>query len=278
MNPNSINNTNTMGAVKLSNAAGGFTNVKDDVKKIEPSNPFIKLGYILFLFSIFVSLGVFFYNRYLIKSSEGTLDSVIKYRDKISAMPLTDMHQLLDRLVSFNDIANKHAYITTIFNFLEVVTNKNVYWSQVDIRSKDKDKYDMTLAGNSNSYYAVIQQMDELKSDKYKDYISNVEMSGISRTKDETTGKVSVKFSVKMRILKPFVSMEFDQYLYGANENSNVIKPSDNSNLIIKATETDTPPTLIASDTDSSINVYKPLATSTPAKNKKSKTVINKKP
>ena len=70
-------------------------------------------------------------------------------------------------------------------------------------------------------------------------------MSGISRNKDETTGKVSVKFSVKMRILKPFVDMNFNQYLYGYIENENVIKPTDSNVPIIKVTETDLPPIII---------------------------------
>ncbi len=283
MDPNSINNTNTMGAVKLSNAAGGFTNAnaKDEVKRIEPSNPFVKFGYIIFTVTMLISLGIFFYNRYLIKSSEGTLDSVIKYRDKISKMPLADIHQLLDRLVSFNDIATKHTYVTTIFNFLEVVTNKNVYWSQVDLRAKDKDKYEMVLAGNSNSYYSVIQQMDELKSDKYKEYISNVEMSGISRTKDELTGKVTVKFSVKMKILKPFANINFDNYLYGAIDNANIVNPAEDNVPVIKVIETDLPivaSTTIETSTNNIATTTKNIKVKNPIPIKKTTPLIKKTP
>ena len=130
---NNVSNTNIVGAVKLANAAGGFTTgVKPDNKKVEPSNPFVIVGYILFASSIIVSIGIFLYSRYLDKRAISNLNEINKYSNEMKGVPLSDIHQLLSKLSAFSEVANKHAYLPAAFRFLETITIRNVFWKSFD--------------------------------------------------------------------------------------------------------------------------------------------------
>ena len=83
MNPNTVNNTNAVGTVKLVNAAGGFMANKAEVKKVEPNNPFVSFGYILFVICVLTSSGIFFYDRVLDQKATVAVEEVKKYNESL---------------------------------------------------------------------------------------------------------------------------------------------------------------------------------------------------
>ncbi len=245
MNPNSPNNTNSVGAVRLTNAAGGFTSgTKADDKKIVPSNPFVKFGYVLLFITALTSIAVFLYDRYLNTISNKTLEEALSYRNQVSALPLLEMHDLLNKLNVFNDIASKHTRVTTVFRFIETITNKNVYWKSMSARFNEKGSMEISLSGSALNYVSVIQQMDELKESKYREFMSVPVLTGnVSKTDDKVNGKSEVSFGIKFNFLIPYEDSKagtiFDKLLYGNKSNI--------SNSKLNASSTPSPISIILS-------------------------------
>ena len=215
MNPKTANNTNTIGAVKLVNAAGGFMANKDDIKKIEPSNPFVSFGYVLLVASLLVSSGIFYYDRALDKKAAVAVEEVKKYDQSLKNLPIVNIHALLDKLVAFNDISQHHPVITSTLRFIETITNKDVYWRNMDYRVNEKNKVVLILSGSTQYLSTVIQQVDEFQDTKYGEYITNVEVSGVGITKKTDTSNQKVDMRIKMEIVKPFSDLNFDKFLLG---------------------------------------------------------------
>lgn len=239
MNPS--NNTNTVGTVKLANAAGGFAVANKTLeKKVEPTNPFVRFGYILLILSIMISLGLLLYDNYLKKFEAATLKTILEKRNKVAGMPLTEMHELLNQLSSVNAVASKHVYSTAMLRFLEVITNKNLYWKAFTMRQGEKGKIFVDLQGVSPNYYYIIQQMDEFKDPKYSDYIADPVLSGISLVKKTETKPSFVNFSVSFMIKSPYTDKDSDTYLNNA-VTGNKIATSSNT-IIINSTNTNAMP------------------------------------
>ena len=249
MNPNSPNNNaNTVGAVRLTNAAGGFTaGVKPIDKKIVPSNPFVKMGYVFLILSVVISTAMYFYDRYLEKSSEQTLIESLSYRDQVKDIPLVDMHDLLNKLTSFNEVASKHTKVTTVFRFMETMTNKNVFWKTMSVRFNEKGSMEISLTGSANSYAALIQQIDELKEPKYREFISIPILGGVNKTEDKVNGKTEVSFGIRFSFLIPFEDSRsgaiFDKLLYGYKNDTNSKLNASTSVILISPLATTSIPT-----------------------------------
>lgn len=268
MNPNiSNNNANTVGTIRLTNAAGGFiAGAKPVDKKIMPSNPFVKIGYIFLMLTVVTSAAMFFYDRYLEKLSEQTLTESLSYREQVKDIPLIDMHDLLNKLTSFNEIASKHTKVTTIFRFMETMTNKNIFWKTMSARFNEKGNMEISLSGSANSYAALIQQIDELKDTKYREFISVPVLSGVNKTEDKINNKVEVSFAMKFSFLLPFEDSKdgaiFNKLLYGYKNDTNSKLNASSSVILIS-------PTVIATSSTKNIvgssttNISASIATNT---------------
>ena len=233
MNPN--NNINIGNTVKLANANGGFTGANDAKVRQLPSNPFVSIGWIVFAISSLLSLGLFFYDRLLTINSARTLQEVVGYKDAVKDVDLSGIRALMDKIGSFNEVAKKHNRPTTMLNFLEVITNKNVVWLSFDYKVKDKDKYEVGITGKTLAYKYVIQQMDELQSGKYDKYIKNVSLVNLSKVQEQkikfnTNSSATndtrdiVNFSIRFEVINPAQVEAFDQYIEGNANNINKIK------------------------------------------------------
>ena len=261
MNPNTVNNTNAVGTVRLVNAAGGFMANKAEVKKVEPNNPFVSFGYILFVICVLTSSGIFFYDRVLDQKATVAVEEVKKYNESLKKLPLTDIHALLDKLVAVNDIAHHHTIVTSTLRFIETITNKDVYWRSLDYRLDDKGKVTLILSGSTQYLSTVIQQVDEFQDTKYAEYISNVDISGVTIAKKTDTLPQKVDLRVKMSIVKPFSDLDFDKFLAGYVA-GNKLQPTINANINLDKS---------AASTSISTSTNKTVSTST------SKTVNTKK-
>ncbi len=254
MNPNSLsNNTNTVGAVRLTNAAGGFTGgIKPIDKKITPSNPFVKVGYMLLTFSFILSIGIYFYDQYLQKLSAQTLSESLQYRDEVKNIPLIEMHDLLNKLTSFNDVASKHTKVTTVFKFMETMTNKNVYWKGMSLRFNEKGIMEVNLSGAASNYAALIQQLDELKDSKYREFISVPVISGtVNKVDDKINNKSEVLFAIKFNFLIPYEESK-DGAIF-----AKLFYDYKNNNVNSKLNGTSSLPLIIATGTQASSSLIK---------------------
>ena len=259
MNPNS-NNINNLGSVKLANANGGFTGSNDINARVLPSNPFVSFGWVLFSLSAIACIGLFFYDRQLSVRSGNTLNEVINYKNGVESVDLTGIRALMDKLSTFNDLSLKHNRPTTMLNFLEVVTNKNVAWSAFDYKVKDKDKYEVTLAGKALSYKYVIQQVDELQSGKYDKYIKNISLTNLNKTQEQNKNKIGsvqsfenrdiINFSIRFELVNPIRVDNFDQFIEG---NVNIVNNATNQGKEQKLLNTVTSSTTATSTTNTII-------------------------
>lgn len=225
MNPN-INNINSSGVVRLNNATGSFTGSPDSKLKILPSNPFVSFGWVIFAISLIACVSIYVYDRKLNDKELVILSEIKSYKKSVDLIDLSNMRALMDKLTTFNELATKHNRPSTILNFLEVITNKHVEWISMEYRLKDKDKYQVSLAGNTLAYKYVIQQMDELLSDKYKSYIKGVSLTTLTKTSETSKSKSSlpnqsldsvdkVSFNVTFELNNTVDVINFDKYLDG---------------------------------------------------------------
>ena len=225
MNPNS-NNINSNGVVRLNNATGGFTGSTDAKLKVLPSNPFVSFGWLIFTVSLIACASIYIYNKKLNEKENIILSEIKAYKKSVDSLDLGSMRSLMDKLTTFNELAIKHNRPSTILNFLEVITNKHVEWISMEYRLKDKDKYQVSLAGNTLAYKYVIQQMDELLSDKYKSYIKGVSLTALTKTSETSKSKSplpnqpldsvdKVSFNVTFELNNTVDVINFDKYLDG---------------------------------------------------------------
>ena len=262
MNPNS-NNINSSGSIKLANANGGFTGSNDIKAIVVPSNPFVSFGWILFSLSAITCIGLFFYDRQLSVRSGNTLNEVINYKNGVESVDLTGIRALMDKLSTFNDLSLKHNRPTSMLNFLEVITNKNVAWSAFDYKIKDKDKYEVTLTGKALSYKYVIQQVDELQSGKYDKYIKNVSLTNLNKTQEQIKNKINpslslenrdiINFGIRFELVNPIRVDSFDQFIEGnvnfVNNDTNQVKEQKLLNMATSSTTTSSTTTTNAANT-----------------------------
>ncbi len=139
-------------------------------------------GVILFVFGVIfiASVGLFAYQSMLkaqISSKKEELDAL---QVGFKKPPIEEMQKLSSRLGLINKIMNERASVRTAFIVLEESINPSVVYNKFSLsKSKKNNYYDLSFAGQTNSYSSIYQQIEILNSKTFEKAFPKITISGI---------------------------------------------------------------------------------------------------
>ncbi len=160
------------------------------------------LAIVLFIITIALSGGVFFYQKILDQQITADKASLDRAKGAFEPDIINQILRLDTRLNTGKQLLASHLAVTPFFAFLSSVTLKTVRFRDFNFADAGPGKIDVVMKGQATSYAAVALESDLLNSQKK---LSNTQISDLSL---DPTGTVS--FSVST-VLDPSLVTYADQ-------------------------------------------------------------------
>lgn len=152
----------------------------------------------LFVFSILAAGGMFAWERLVEKNIEAKKATLERARDAFEPDLIRRIIRLDSRIESSKILLNSHISVTRLFDALSTITLRGVRFKDFNFSYLAKDKVEVTMKGQAQSFAAVAIQSDFFNQQKYlKDTI-------IGDLALEPTGTIG--FSVRTTIDPELVS------------------------------------------------------------------------
>lgn len=126
---------------------------------------FLLVAIIIFIVTIALSLGVFFYQRYLVSEVVKKNASLVKSKNAFDTSSIEEIIKLSKRIEASKDILGKHTLLSPIFKALEEKTLANVRFSSFSYESKKGSDIFLSLKGEAKGFNAVALQSDVFGED-----------------------------------------------------------------------------------------------------------------
>lgn len=161
------------------------------------------------IFLIFISMAVasvflFAYQgmvKLQISSKKEALDMKQATYKKV---PVEEMQRLSSRLALINKIMNERASVRTAFTILEESVNSPVIYNKFSLsKSKKDNNYELSFAGETNSYSALYQQVELLNSKTFKNVFPKLAITGIGPLDKKGIASFKVDASVAINGINP---------------------------------------------------------------------------
>lgn len=131
--------------------------IKKRAKKGFSVNIFLLIAVVIFLTSVFASLGVYLWKEQTIAQKENALETLEKNRDNYGLEAIQDFIVLSNRLQAVDDILDNHVNVVKIFELLEEDTLTEVVISDFSFQTVN-DLVEITARGAAPSYEHVAVQ------------------------------------------------------------------------------------------------------------------------
>ncbi len=160
-------------------------------------NLFALLATVLFIGTIILAGGVFFYKGYLEKGLEQDIKNLEEARKEDDPNLIQMVIRLDSRIETADKLINSHVAVSPFFNYLSTITLKSVRFRDFSFAYLDKNTVTVSLAGEAQGYEAVALQSDLLVKQKE---LSNVIIGDLS-LKDNGRVEFSVTANVEPKLL-----------------------------------------------------------------------------
>lgn len=137
------------------------------------------LSYLLLFIVLAAWGGLYFYNKQ-------TTDQISRIDEEIGAISfegreqeVAKINEATEKLGKFKSILDLHAYPSYIFNAIEKLTLKNVYFGKFSLDTK---KNEMFLSGVADSYASFAKQITALKTKS--DFVRAIEIQSTRLSKE----------------------------------------------------------------------------------------------
>ena len=165
-------------------------------------NLFSLLATVLFIGTILLAGGVFFYESYLEKGLETDKEELAKVRKDADPNLIKKVVRLDSRIVTSKKLIDYHVAVSPFFNYLSTITLKTVRFKDFDFSYLGKDNITVSLSGEASGYEAIALQSDLLVKQQE---LSNVIVGDLA-LKDNGRVDFSVSAIVKSDLLS-YVAM-----------------------------------------------------------------------
>ena len=129
-------------------------------KKKSSSGVFSLIALILFLSALASSVGAFLYQQYLVQSIERKEVSLERARSAFEPALIKEMSRLDARMLSAQEILNKHTALSAFFELLESTTLKTVQFDDFGYSVDAEGKMLISMKGKALSFASVALQSD----------------------------------------------------------------------------------------------------------------------
>ena len=117
---------------------------------------------------------------------------------------IDDMQKLSSRLTLINKIMNERASVLTALKIIEESVNNPVTYNKFTLAKSKKDNYyDLSLMGETNSYEALYQQIEILKSKTFAGAFPKIAISGIGPIDKKGIANFRVDASIAIEGIDP---------------------------------------------------------------------------
>lgn len=125
------------------------------------------LSTLLFIVTILIGGGVYFWQSYETNNVKVLADSVSKVEKAFEPQLITQLQSLDRQLRNANALLTSHTVISPIFDLLESSTLKQVKFTKLDIAFDDKKGVSVKMSGEADSYNSIAQQSDILGANTF---------------------------------------------------------------------------------------------------------------
>jgi|GEM_PF-3065279 len=162
----------------------------------------LPLALAIFLLSFLTYGGLYLYKSSLNKEIASLNESLKRAADALDLETISNISDLSSRIEATKNILKKHIKTTSVFDFLQKNTVKNVYFKSFRMNINESGDIEISMTGSALSYLDLAEQAEVFSSDKY---IKDLSFSSLS-----LGDKGSVNFNV---------SFKLDSLFLNANQN-----------------------------------------------------------
>lgn len=145
------------------------------------------VGVVVFLVAIIVSGGLFGYQYTLIQSIDQKGNALAEARRSIDDNYINSLKSIDERLITANQLLDKHVVLSSFFEFLEKFTLKSVQFTSLKYEIDEDGQMSVEIGGKSLSYNSLVLQSNILENNNI------LENSELSDVKLDDSGNVIFK-------------------------------------------------------------------------------------
>lgn len=149
-----------------------FIPKKQIPKAIEQKRPivinlFMFIAVIIFLGTLVLAGGLYFYRALLERNIASLSQSIVRVEEVISPELIKNLQNVDIRINIAEDLINQHKAVSSLFEALEVLTLKKVRFSQFSYLLNQEGTANISLSGEADSYKALAFQSDVISKNEY---------------------------------------------------------------------------------------------------------------
>jgi uncharacterized membrane protein len=170
----------------------------------------------VFVITVGTAIGLFAYIQIIKVQVDAKKQELATLQKSFPKMPLDDMIATSARIRIANKALNEHASVATAFRLLEESISNPVTYTKFSLsRSKSKKGYNLSFAGETNSYEYLYQQIEALQSKIFSSYFTKLVFSGIGALDKKGIGGFRADTVIAIEGVYPesFTLKEKDEYL-----------------------------------------------------------------
>lgn len=158
----------------------------------KPFSLFIWLVSFLFIASVFSSVVMFFYERFLLSQHEAKKEAIQNEIRAFEPELTRELTAIKNRVDSGQKLLQSHISASSFFLLLESLTVRNVFFSELSLNTSSDSWPTIQAKGEAPSYAVLAFQSNSLKG---SDVIRNVKFGDVNLNEKGTVG-----FSLEMEV------------------------------------------------------------------------------
>jgi hypothetical protein len=129
-------------------------------------SPAVIVSFFLFIVSLALAAGVFFYTNYLEARLESKKASLVRAQESLDRSTAEELIRLSKRLALSRELLDSHVAVTPFFEELERLTLPSVEFDSLEL-SSGPGETSATLTGVARAYTSIALQSDEFGGSTY---------------------------------------------------------------------------------------------------------------
>lgn len=161
---------------------------------------------ILFVFGCIAltTIVLFVYKGILLAQITNMKEELVTKQAAFPKIQLNEMVKFSNRLKKVNEVMNERVSVRTAFEVLEATIQNPVTYNKFSLsKNKAKRGYYLSFGGETNSYHALYQQIEALKSKDFNNVLSDVNISGTGPLDKKGIGGFRVDAQIKIEGIDP---------------------------------------------------------------------------
>lgn len=163
-------------------------------------NIFTFLAMVIFLATLTLAIGVFFYHRYVEQNLEGQKKALADFKDRFALSAENDIREiqlLEDRFMLAKSLLDNHLALTSLFAAIEERTQENAQITTFSFDRRPSGGAAIALTGEAASFNTVaLQQREYVAESAFQDGSVAIKGVTVSEGGEDASSEPPVVFSV----------------------------------------------------------------------------------